>query len=131
MHKAISISSFSPSNGDPNQALNGKHQLYLLHFKPTGQVVGSLFKKCLIQNKKSNFVPRSFVFLGTNLPTRWGRSLHSIAIPGSGVSCAFSIKNHGRFTSRLLFLQLAPDLEALCSLRVNMSWNCQNLKAAS
>lgn len=30
--------------------MNGKDQLYFLYFKPTGQVVASLVKKCVIQN---------------------------------------------------------------------------------
>lgn len=62
MHKAISISSFSLSNGDPNQALNEKHQLYFLHFKPTGQTVGSLFEKCITRNKKNQILFQGRLF---------------------------------------------------------------------
>lgn len=132
MHKAISISSFSLSNGDPNQALNEKHQLYFLHFKPTGQTVGSLFEKCITRNKKIEFCSKTIcffgVFLGTNLPTRWGVLSAALQSQALGVYSTFSIKKHGRFTSRLLCLVLAPELH---SLRVNMGWNCQDLKAGS
>lgn len=131
MHKAISISSFSLTNGDPNQALNEKHQLYFLHFKPTGQVVGSLFEKCITRNKKSNFVPRPFgFFLGHKPANQVGSALCSIASPGSGVSSSFSIKK-ARQVRQQAPVPAAGSRAGGTALRVNTGWNCQDLKAGS
>lgn len=42
--------------------LNGKHQLYILHFKPTGKVVGSLLEKCIKLETKNQILFQGHLF---------------------------------------------------------------------